>query len=217
MKNNKMLISVVMVLVVTWIVAYIFEPKLPEQVPTHWNSQGEVNGYTSKPWGVYMIPIVSTFTSLLLYVLAKVSPKGFKLKAAETVYELLILIIAIFMLGVMVLTFQAALDESIDINQWIMVGIGALFIVIGNYLTKVPKNFFIGIRTPWTLASDKVWFKTHRVASWTFVIAGMLTLLGGFFAWSMTWMTGVLVSVVLIPILYSLWAYKQIEGFEERS
>ncbi|MFC3193735.1 SdpI family protein [Marinicella sediminis] len=214
-KDRKTLFAVVAVVLVTWLVAFVYEPGLPEQVPSHWNIHGEVDGYMAKPWGVFFMPLLSTGMSILLWILPMIAPKGFKLDNARSVYELLVLIIALFMLGVMVLTFEAGLNDQVDMNQWMMVGIGALFLILGNYLSKVPKNFFIGIKTPWTLASDEVWYKTHRLGSWTFFIAGLLVILGGFLQWPFGWMIGLLVAAGVIPLIYSLVIYKKIEGFKE--
>ena len=213
--NHKVLISLGLILAITWIVAFWYEAKLPDKIPSHWNIKGEVDGYMSKPWGVYLLPLISTVTTLLLMFLPKVAPKGFKLGSAKSVYDIIVLITAIFMLGIMVLVFEAGLNQQVDMNQWVMVGIGGLFVVIGNYLSKVPKNFFLGIRTPWTLSSDEVWYKTHRLGSWTFVISGILAILGGLLHWPMEWMIVGFTAAALIPALYSLVIYKQSEGFDE--
>ena len=217
MKNMKILVSVTAVILITWVVAFIYEPKLPEQVPSHWNIHGEIDGYMSKPWGVYLLPTLSTAISLLLFILPSISPKGFKLDAAKKVYEIIILVMSVFMLGIMVLTFEAGLNNEIDMNQWVLVAMGLLFIILGNYLSKVPKNFFLGIRTPWTLASDKVWYKTHRLASWTFVVAGIIAVLGGILQWPFSWLTGTVMAAAIIPVVYSLIIYKNIEGFKEEN
>ncbi len=217
MKTNKITISLIIVIAITWLVAFIYEPRLPEQVPSHWNIHGEVDGYMSKPWGVYFLPLISVFTSILLLLLPKIAPKGFKLDQAKKAYEIIVLVMAIFFLGIMVLSFEAGLNRSIDMNQWVLVGIGALFLIIGNYLTKVPRNFFLGIRTPWTLASDKVWYKTHRMGSWTFVIAGLFSVVGGLLKWPFSWMIIAIIAAALIPVIYSLVVYKQIEGFDENN
>jgi len=218
MKNKssqKLRIIIGLIIALTWIVAFLYEAKLPEKIPSHWNASGEIDGYMDKPWGVYMFPIMSTLTTVLLLFLPRVAPKGFKLGASQSVYEFIVLIVAIFMFGTMVLVFEAGLNKQIDMNQWVMVGVGALFIIIGNYLSKAPKNFFIGIRTPWTLASDEVWYKTHRLGSWTFILAGILALLGGLLHWPVAWMIGGFVGAGLIPFIYSLVIYKQLEGFDE--
>ena len=215
MKINKTVATVSLVVILTWVVAWIYDPRLPDPVPSHWNIQGEVDGYMNKPWGVYLLPLISTLVSALLLFLPKIAPKGFRLKAGIKIYELLVLVNSIFLLGVMVLAFEAGLNQNIDMNQWMMLSMGALFVLIGNYLSKVPKNFFLGIRTPWTLSSDRVWYKTHRLASWTFVLAGLVLMAGGLLEWPMTWLIGVLVAAALVPVIYSLWVYKKIEGFQE--
>lgn len=215
MKKNKIFISMLAILVVTWIVAFIYEAKLPEQIPTHWNIHGEADNYTSKPWGVYMVPLMSTFISLILFFLPKIAPKGFKLEEAKKVYEIIVLIMTIFMFGIMILMFKMALNPDLDMNKWVLGSIGLLFILIGNYLTKVPKNFFLGIRTPWTLASDDVWYKTHRLGAKTFVFSGVLVIIGALMAWPTTYQIGFLIAAGLIPFVYSLYAYKKIEGFSE--
>lgn len=213
--NYKIIISLGLIVVITWIVAFWYEPKLPEKIPSHWNASGEIDGYMDKPWGVYMFPIISTVTTLLMMFLPQVAPKGFKLGSGQSVYEIIVLVLAIFMLGTMVLVFEAGMNDHVDMNQWVLVGMGGLFIIIGNYIAKVPKNFFLGIRTPWTLASDEVWYKTHRFGSWTFVLSGILALLGGLLHWPMEWMIGGFIGAALIPFLYSLVIYKQAEGFDE--
>jgi len=215
MKNKKILFSVLVVTIITWVVAFIYEPKLPEQISTHWNTHGQVDGYTSKPWGVYMLPLISTIMSILLMVLPKISPKGFKLGTARKVYDIIVLAMVVFMFAIMVLSFEASIHGEIDMNQWFLAAMGLLFVVVGNYLTKVPKNFFLGIRTPWTLASDEVWYKTHRLGSWTFVIAGLLVVLCAFLQVSMNWAIGFLMAAGFIPFIYSLIIYKKIEGFNE--
>ncbi len=162
-----------------------------------------------------MLPLISTITSLLLLLLPKVAPKGFKLDSAKVVYETLVLITAVFLCGVMILMFEAGMNNKIDVNQWTMAGTGLLVIFIGNYLSKVPKNFFLGIRTPWTLSSDEVWYKTHRLGSWTFVLSGLLALLGSLLDWPMGIMIAGFMVAALIPVIYSLIIYKQSEGFDE--
>lgn len=216
MIKNRAILASVIVAIISWLVAYWYEPSLPELVPTHWNASGEVDGYTAKPWGVYMMPMVVTGMVLLLALLPKISPKGFKLDEAKRIYDLIILIMSLFMTGVMVLSFESALNKDLDMNNWIMFGIGGLFIVLGNYLSKVPKNFFLGIRTPWTLSSDKVWYATHRMGSWCFVLAGLAVVILTIFKASIAWVIAALMFGSLLPVFYSLYAYHKLEGFNKK-
>ncbi len=214
MRERTLIFTVAVVLAITWLVACFYQPYLPEMIPTHWNIHGEVNDYIAKPWGVYMLPLISTAVSLLLLILPKISPKGFRLDAALRVYYLITLVMALFLLGLMLLMFNAALNKSFDMNVWLMAGMGGMFIIIGNFLSKVPKNFFLGIRTPWTLASDEVWYKTHRMGAWVFIISGLAIMISALAGLSMNIILVVVGFMALVPILYSLYLYKHLEGFE---
>lgn len=214
MRHKNLIISTLLIILITWIAAFIYSGYLPDPVPTHWNIDGEIDGWTAKPWGVYVLPVIDTATIFLLLVLPKIAPKGFRLEGALKVYYLLTLVMAVFMLMVMLFMFSAALNKGFNMNTWIMSGVGLLFIIIGNYLTKIPKNFFLGIRTPWTLSSEKVWFKTHRVSAWVFIIAGLALMLSAFAPHKQTILITVIIVTAAIPILYSLYLYKNIEGFD---
>ena len=214
MRHKNLIISTLLIILITWITAFIYSDYLPDPVPTHWNIDGEIDGWTAKPWGVYILPIIDTATILLLLVLPKIAPKGFRLEGALKVYYLLTLVMAVFMLMIMLFMFSAALNKGFNMTTWIMSGIGLLFIIIGNYLTKIPKNFFLGIRTPWTLSNDEVWFKTHRVSAWVFIIAGLALMLSPFTPYQNIILFTVIIATAAIPILYSLYLYKNIEGFD---
>jgi len=214
MRHKNLIISTLIIIFITWIVAVIYSGYLPDPVPTHWNIDGEIDGWTAKPWGVYILPIIDTATILLLLVLPKIAPKGFRLEGALKVYYLLTLVIAVFMLMVMLFMFNAALNKNFNMTTWIMSGIGLLFIIIGNYLTKIPKNFFLGIRTPWTLSSDEVWYKTHRLSTWVFILAGLTLMLSAFTPYKQTILIITIIATASIPIMYSLYLYKNIEGFD---
>jgi len=213
MREKKLVITVAVVLIITWIAAFFYYPKLPEMIPTHWNIDGQIDDYTAKPWGVYLVPIVSTVMSLLLLILPKISPKGFRLDSALRVYYMITLIMALFLFGIMLLMFNAALDQSFDMNVWLLAGIGGLMIIIGNFLSKVPKNFFLGIRTPWTLSSDEVWYKTHRFGAWVFILSGLAIIIAAFTGASTSLILVLIGIMAIVPILYSLYVYKKLEGF----
>jgi uncharacterized membrane protein len=217
MKHKKTAISIIIVLAATWITAFIYYGKLPEQIPTHWNFQGEIDGHMSKPWGVYLIPIISSVLSLILWYLPKIAPKGFKLDGAKKVYNIIVFVLSVFLYVIMIITFKAALDNSLNTTQILFILMGLLNVIIGNYLSKVPKNFFLGIRTPWTLASDKVWYQTHRLGSWTFILCGLLIVIAALIDLSRMVIITLLLLAVLIPAIYSLISYYKIEGFNNHS
>ncbi len=190
-------------------------PSLPEQIPTHWNLAGEVDDYTPKPWGVTILPLAAVFVFLVMKLIPMVSPKGFRTDQFQGVINIFTVTLVGFMSAVALLVLIAATGRDVHVNEVVFAGVGLLFIVLGNYLGKVRKNFFIGIRTPWTLASDEVWSRTHRLGGYVFVLIGFFLFLNAFIQFPEAWLIGAIVVVALVPVVYSFVIYRNLEGFEE--
>ena len=201
-------------IIATLVVAAILYPSLPEMIPTHWNAQGEIDGYMKKPGGVLMMPALALATFIIMKIIPLISPKGFRTDKFSDVIGVLQVTLVGFMSIVAILVLLEAHGLNVLINEVIIAGVGLLFVVIGNYLGKVRKNFFIGIRTPWTLASDEVWNRTHRMGGKLFMLSGVIIWLGALLRLPLTWTVGVAVGLVLIPVVYSYFLYRHIEGFE---
>lgn len=197
--------------------AAYFYPSLPEQIPTHWNIEGEVDDYTAKPWGVLIMPLSAVFVFIIMKLIPVISPKGFRTDQFTDVLNIFMVALVGFMSGVALLVLLEASGRDVHINEMIFAGVGLLFIVMGNYLGKLRKNFFLGIRTPWTLASDEVWSRTHRLGGWVFVLIGFFLFLQAFIRFSEGWLIGSIVVVALVPVIYSYFIYGKIEGFSEES
>ena len=195
-------------------VAAWYYPALPDPVPTHWNAAGEVDGWTPKPWGVWLFPMITLGIMAILMLLPVVSPKGFRLDSARRAYDIVIFIIAGFMVAVQVYSYRSALTGGSELVRVVPVLVGVLFTALGNYLAKFPKNFFVGIRTPWTLANDVVWARTHRLAGWLFTAAGLVIVIGAFFSSPPGLMISAIMVAALVPVVYSLILYRKLEGFE---
>ncbi len=197
-----------------FIVAAVLYPSLPEQIPTHWNASGEVDGYMKKPGGVLIMPAMALITYVIMKVIPVISPKGFRTDKFSDVIAVLQVTLVGFMSIVAILVLLEARGLNVRINEMIIAGTGLLFVIIGNYLGKVRKNFFIGIRTPWTLASDEVWNRTHRIGGKLFMLSGVIIWIGALLGLPLTWTVGVAVGLVLIPVVYSYFLYRRIEGFD---
>ena len=195
-------------------VAAILYPSLPEQIPTHWNAQGQVDGYMKKPGGVIIMPAMAVFTFVIMKLIPVISPKGFRTDKFSDVFGVLQVTLVGFMSIVAILVLLEARGLDVRINEMIIAGTGLLFVIIGNYLGRVRKNFFIGIRTPWTLASDEVWNRTHRIGGRLFILSGVVIWIGAILRLPLTWTVGVAVGLVLIPVVYSYFLYRKIEGFD---
>jgi uncharacterized membrane protein len=209
--KTSMLLGLIAIGVFFAVTAYLY-PGLPDPMPSHWNAMGEIDGYMAKPWGAYLLPLLTLAIWFLFLVVAYISPQGFRLDKFMPVVGILQLATTGFMIGVGALVLLSSQGNSINAGNFIAPGLGILLIVVGNYMSKLRKNFFMGIKTPWTLASDEVWDRTHRLAGKTFVLGGIAMMF--FPLVPKEWY---IVSVVLLasltPVVYSFVIYKQLEGF----
>ena len=184
--------------------------RLPERVPSHWDAAGRVNGWMPKPWGVFLLPLVMAVLWLLFQVLPKLSPRGFEMESFSRVWGIITAAVLTFLLFVEVLTLRAALTGALLSPKIIFAAIGVLFAVIGGSLGKVTRNFFAGIRTPWTLASEEVWNRTHRLASKLFVATGLLVVAAALLDLGFWLPLAALFAGALIPVVYSYVIYRRL-------
>jgi len=190
-------------------------PALPDEIPTHWNAAGEVDDDTSKPWGVAVLPLAAVLTWALMKIIPVISPRGFRTTEFQGVINVFQVALVGFMSLIAVLVLFAGLGRDVHIDNIVPLGVGFLFIVIGNYLGKVRKNFFIGIRTPWTLASDEVWSRTHRLGGRIFMLCGALLIAAAFLPRMPLALIGVIIVVAFVPVVYSYLLYRRLEGFSD--
>lgn len=184
---------------------------LPGSVATHWNMRGEPDGYSPK-WALFLIgPGLMATTMLLMYLLPWLSPKRFEVKSFNSTY-LKIMVMLVAMMGYfLAVTLWAGVGHRLDVGRAVIGGVCLLLALLGNLMGKVRRNFYIGIRTPWTLANERVWNATHRFAAKTLVAGGLLGLaltIAGLNGWPVM---VVLLAGALIPVGYSLVFYKQLE------
>jgi len=185
-------------------------PQMPEQMAFHWNIRGEVDGYISKFAGVFLIPSIFTGLALLFAAVPRIDPLKANIEKFRKYYDGFVIIFSILLLS---LYLQVALwNIGIRINPMILlsVGLGPLFFYIGVLCENSKRNWFIGIRTPWTLSSDNVWEKTHKVGGKLFKIAGIITFLGAFFPDYA--FPSILIPVILIAaytVTYSYFEYQK--------
>jgi uncharacterized membrane protein len=207
---NRKILTFEILLIATAVIAFtLVFPHLPTRIPTHWNSQMQPDGYGSR-WTLFWIgPGMMALVIVLNWILPWLSPKHFDVEGFRATFYRLILIV--FMLPTYF--FVIMLTQSfytIHAGRAIMGGVCLLFVLIGNLMGKVRRNFFIGVRTPWTLASERVWHATHRLAAKTMVAGGLIGILLVAFGWEQWSVYAILISA-LIPVLYSLIYYKQLQ------
>ena len=178
-------------------------------VAAPWSLRGEADGYSGRLAGAFLMPLAILALAGLAHVLPKIDPKRADYPKFLDTYWLLINGILIFMGVAYLAVLGNAIGAPVPIQRVMPVALGFLFIIIGNYLGRVQPNWFLGIRTPWTLSSDTVWRKTHRLGAWVFVLAGLLFMASAFMP---AVRGGVplavsLIGLVLIPVVYSLYLW----------
>jgi uncharacterized membrane protein len=188
---------------------------LPDQIPIHWNIRNEVDGYGGK-WTLFMVPVLMVGLLVFFYFLPALSPRSFEVDTFRPTYlYIMMLVVGLFtyIQGVLLYTVRQSVlnGPPVQFGQVFIAGMFLFFGLLGNVIGKVRRNFYIGIRVPWTLASDRVWNDTHRIAGWLWVAAGILgfgmIILGA----PILVATGLLVAAALIPVVYSFFQYKALE------
>jgi uncharacterized membrane protein len=191
-------------------------PSLPETIPTHWNIRGEVDGWGSKTWAVWLLPATTALFLGFFRLLPWLSPKNFEVDPFKTTYEFIMVAVVGMFCYIHAVTLFAAWkaahgDRSVDVGRLLVGGVFLFLGLIGNVLGKVRRNFYIGVRVPWTLASDRVWNDTHRLAAWTMVTGSLVGFLIVVTGLSMIAAFAVLIVSALIPVVYSFVHYKSLE------
>src|SRR6266540_852492 len=198
-------------IVLSFVMTAVLYNRLPEWVPTHWNARGDANGFMPKPWGPFLLPLTLAFTYVLLVVLPRISPQGYRMDRFKAVFELMQASILAFLFLLTVLALLAGIGVAVPMNRAVSAGVGLLLIVLGNFLGKVTKNFFVGIRTPWTLASDEVWLRTHRLGGKLFVLGGTVIFVSALLSASLVPLVLVVTVTIAILVVYSYAVYRRIE------
>ncbi|MBS2032526.1 MAG: SdpI family protein [Deltaproteobacteria bacterium] len=193
-----------------FVVSAFYWPHLPEPMVTHWDAHGTPNGYGSRIVGALVMPAMIVSFGLIFALLARISPQGYGLRQFEDSVAVITIALQVFLLIVHVVTLRAARTGTPLQAGWFLAGMGALFAVMGNRFGKVRRNFFIGIRTPWTLADEEVWLRTHRLAGKLFVLAGLFTMVLALVPNAMLAMIPALLVAGLVPVVYSFVVYRQL-------
>ncbi len=185
-------------------------PSLPEQIPTHWNVHGRIDAYGSKSWAVFLMPGLMIAMLGLSLLLPSMSPVSFKLDTFRATYGYIIVVVLGLFAYIQVAMLIAASRPGLNLGRVLIPGIFVGLALLGNVLGKVRRNYFVGVRVPWTLASERVWNETHRLAAWLLFAAGLLGALIALAGYPLGAMT-TLVPALVTPILFSFVRYKQLE------
>jgi uncharacterized membrane protein len=206
-------IPVILLIIGVYIAAFFVYPHLPEQIPVHWNIHGEVDNYINKGLlSLLLFPTIILTMYLLLLFVPYLDKHKERYVQFQKVYTIIKFALVLFMIFIYVITTLYALEYNIKVEKVVPAGVSILFIIIGNYLGKVRKNWFVGIKYPWTLKNDLVWEKTHRLGAVLFVLSGISGLIGVFFNGMVTMIMlfTPLTLTIVITLIYSYRLYKKV-------
>jgi uncharacterized membrane protein len=203
-------LAIIAALIITIALTIAVYPTVPDKVVSHWNAAGHADGYMSKLWGLGLIPIIMVALVGLFAVLPRIDPYKKNYEKFGNWYEGFILLFILFMLAVQAQIILWSIGYQVSPNLTMPFLIGSLFIYIGFLLGHAEQNWFVGIRTPWTLSSETVWKKTHEIGGKLFKIAGVISFIGVLAGEYAMWFILVpILSVAVYTVMYSYFEYQK--------
>ena len=197
--------AIALVLVLTAVMTLAAYPVMPATVASHWNAAGELDGTLPKLWGLAFIPLLMYGFCALLAVLPRIDPLRKNYEKFREYYEGFILVFAAFLFFIQLQIILWGMGTQLSPNLIMPVMIGILFITIGFLMEHAEPNWFVGIRTPWTLSSETVWKKTHQKGAMLFKLAGVVSTIGtfaGIHAWLFILVPPIAVAVYTVVYSY---------------
>ena len=189
-------------------------PQLPALVATHFDFHGDANGWSSRIVAAVLGPALGIVLALVFTALPHIDPRGANYAKFGPTYWTIANAALVLVAGIHVFALGKALGWPIDMSRVASLGVGGLLVLLGNLMTRIRPNWFMGIRTPWTLSSDTVWRKTHRFGGVAFVIAGLCVAAAALLTagWALKVALCVAVAAALSCVVYSYVVWKAEQG-----
>jgi len=198
------------IVLASFIIGIYFYPQMPERMASHWNIKGEVDGYLPKFWGLFLMPFISLCIFLLSIAIPKIDPLKYNIDKFRKYYDWFVILVIGLLLYAYLLTIFWNIGIRFSMIQALAPAFGGLFYYCGILAENAKRNWFIGIRTPWTLSNEKVWDKTHRIGGQLLKIAGIIALFGVFFPnYALLFIFVPIISVFAYTITYSYIEYQK--------
>ena len=201
------------IIILSFVIGAYLYPQMPEKIASHWNAEGKVNGYLPKFWGLFLMPLVSLGLFLLFLAIPKIDPMKANIEKFKNYYDGFVALFIAFLFYLNLLVISSNLGFEFNIIQALSPAFGILFYYCGILVENAKQNWFIGIRTPWTLSSERVWNKTHRIGGRLFKIAGAVAAVGIFSPGFAPFL--VIVPVILIAAYTFVYSYLEYQRGKE--
>ncbi|MAT42229.1 MAG: hypothetical protein CL609_07805 [Anaerolineaceae bacterium] len=210
--NSKitMIIAIVLGLAVLGL-GLVLEPQMPDQMAVHWGADGQVDGYGSHFIGIWLLPIIIIGLTLMMVLIPSIDPRKANIAKFRNEYNGFVLFFSFFLAYLQVLTLLWNLGKTFDLQTYLVPAFGGLVFYIGVLVAKAKSNYFIGIRTPWTLQDEQVWNDTHRLGGLLFKISGLIAFVGIVLPQFNIWLlVAPLLFTSVVTIVYSYFRYQKI-------
>ncbi len=211
-KHLKAIIITSVLTLMPMIIGLILWDKLPEQLPTHFGINGEADGWNSKPFAVFGLPVFMLAMHLICVLATKADPKHNNI--SDKVFTLILYITPTVSLLMCTLLYPVAMGKKVPVSIIVMLFVGLVFVLIGNYLPKCKQSYTIGIKLPWTLEDSENWNKTHSLSGKLWVICGLIIMATAFLENPFIFLPVVLI-MIIVPTAYSFLLYKKKKGKSE--
>lgn len=194
------------------IVGAVMYPRLPDRIPVHWNIAGEIDRWSDTSFmSVFQLPLMALGLYVLFMVMPYFDPKQRNVYRSKDLYFATLNVMSVLFALIFAGSLAAAFDPSLAIDKLVMVGVGLMLAVIGNYMGRAKRNWTVGARFAWTLADDEVWAKTNRLAGRLFMLAGLISVATVFVSapWNAIVMLSAVLATVPVTYVYSMLLYKR--------
>ena len=211
MKLRKSEIISLLIIMISFIIGISFYSLLPDKVASHWNARGEVDGYMSKFGGLFLMPIISLVLLLLFIIIPKIDPLKHNIEKFRKYFDGFIVLMMLFLFYLYILTILWNIGVRFNFVHLLVPIFSIFFYYCGILIQKAQRNWFIGIRTPWTLSNEQVWNKTHKIGGILFKIAGIISLIGILLPeYALFFVICPVILASLFPVIYSYFAYQKL-------
>ena len=208
-KNNWFILAII---ALTFAISLYLYPSLPDKMPSHWNTKGEIDGYSGRFFGAFGIPLMNLAFYFMFILLPYIDPKKANYARFSSSYKVIRYTLHIFLALLQAVVLLVSLGHSVNVGMFIGVGVSLLFMVIGNVMGKFKHNYYVGIKTPWTLANEEVWVKTHRMAAPLWVVGGIISAISVIIGGGIVIVSFLTIVVVMsiVPMIYSYIIFKNL-------
>lgn len=208
---KKINIFILLIILTSFVMGFYFYPQMPDKMASHWNIKGDVDGYMPKTWALFLMPVLSAILFLMFLLIPRIDPLKENIEKFREYFDWFVVLIIAFLFYIYVLSILWSFGHRFDMGQVLAPALAILFYYAGILISNAKKNWFIGIRTPWTMSYESVWNKTNKLGGKMFKISGVICLFGIILpAYAFLFVIVPVLITAFYTIIYSYFEYRKI-------